>query len=71
MYFVIKVGSVTNAQRGLRILHSLGYKATMSRLQNPVPGEGCGYVINVRADDDEPVYALKSNGIDIIGVETK
>ena len=57
MYFVIKVGSVTNA--------------TMNRLQNPAPGEGCGYVINVRADDDEPVYALKSNGIDIIGVETK
>lgn len=69
MYFEIKVGSVTTAQRGKRILHSKGYSAKIKRIENPQPTDGCGYLISVKSDDDSVVNILKNAGIRVIGVE--
>lgn len=70
MYFAIKVGSITNAQRAMNVLRGKGYKPNLSRIENPLPGDGCGYVIKVAADDQSKVLRLlKSSGITILGVE--
>lgn len=72
MYFVIKVGSVTNAQRGLKILRSRGYRPALSRLENPQPSDGCGYVIKVMASSEsEVVSILRNAGVTVLGVEVK
>lgn len=70
MYYEIKVGSITNAQRGMRLLKSNGYRPTMSRLEHPGKGDGCGYVIKVFCDNDEAVDMLKRNGVTVLGVDT-
>lgn len=72
MYLVIKVGSITNAQRAKNVLRGRGYKATLSRIENPQPSDGCGYVINVIADDrDRIIRILKNAGVNILGVEVE
>lgn len=69
MYFEIKVGSVTNASRGVRLLKSKGYKASMARLENPSRADGCGYVIKVYGDDEKVINLLRTSGISVLGVE--
>jgi hypothetical protein len=69
MRYGIKVGAVTNAQRALKLLRSKGYKPILSRIENPLPNEGCGYVINVESENNKAINILKSNGISILGVE--
>lgn len=69
MKLIIKVGSVTNAQRGAKILRSSGYKPQIKRLENPSQNDGCGYVLEVIASDNEPVDILKRKGINVKGVE--
>lgn len=70
MYFVIKVGSITNAQRASKILRSHGYKSTLTRLENPLPSDGCGYVIKVAAENsDTVVKLLKNAGVAVLGAE--
>lgn len=69
MYYEIKVGSVTNAQRSMRILKSRGYRPTMSRMENPKKTDGCGYVIKVYCEDDKVLGILKASGISVLGVE--
>lgn len=71
MYYEIKVGSVTNAQRGVRLLKSKGYRAAMSRLENPSRADGCGYIIKVFCDDDNVINMLKSSGIPVLGADRK
>ncbi len=71
MYFKIKVGSVTNAQRGAGILRINGYKPTVSRIENPVASDGCGFVINVYDDKNMVLDLLRKYGIRIIGVESE
>ena len=51
MYYRIKLGAITNAQRAQRLLRAKGYKPTLSRIKNPQPGDGCGYMITVNADN--------------------
>ncbi|MFR5877022.1 MAG: putative Se/S carrier-like protein, partial [Eubacterium sp.] len=69
MYFAIKVGSITNAQRARNVLRSKGYKPSLSRIENPLPGDGCGYVIKVAADDQNKLLRiLRSSGITVLGV---
>lgn len=65
----IRVGSITNAQRGMRILRSKGYKANVRKLENPSPRDGCGYVLRVFADSDEPIKIIERNGIRVSGVD--
>lgn len=69
MNLYIKVGSITNAQRGQRLLRSNGYKPIIRKIENPSKSDGCGYALEVNADDETPVEILKKNRINIRGVE--
>lgn len=71
MYYIIKVGSITNAQRGVRLLKSKGYRPAMSRLENPTKGDGCGYVIKVYSDSDKVINILRAGSVTILGVDTE
>ena len=65
----IKVGSVTNAQRGSKLLRRYGIKPTVSRIENTALGDGCGFVIGVDCVDcDTAKSLLVQNGIRILGV---
>lgn len=70
MLLGIKVGSVTNAQRGAKTLRQKGYKPSISRDRKPQPTDGCGYVIEVKSESrEEVIKLLKDNGISVTGVE--
>jgi hypothetical protein len=67
---MIKLGSITNAQRAHKILSNKGYVCRLSRLQNPKPGDGCGYILKVyNAGRDKAIHILENSGINILGVE--
>lgn len=69
MILYIKVGSITNAQRGAAALKRQGYKPVIKRLENPSKTDGCGYVIVVNAPNDEPVNIVEKSGIRVKGVD--
>ena len=71
MYLIIKVGSITNAQRGKAVLKSKGYNAQIKRIENPAKADGCGYALDVYAENDTPVNILNKSGINVRGVELK
>ncbi len=68
MVYYIKIGSITNAQRARSVLHAKSVNGQIRRLENPGPGDGCGYVIAVE-DADEAVRILHKAGLRILGVE--
>lgn len=68
MSLYIKVGTITNAQRGQKILKSGGYKSVIKRIENS-GDDGCGYALFVKADDNRPLELLKRQGIKVKGVE--
>lgn len=68
MVYYIKIGSITNAQRARSVLHAKSVNGQIRRLENPDPGDGCGYVIAVE-DADEAVRILNKAGLRILGVE--
>lgn len=69
MILYIKVGSVTNAQRGAAALKRQGYKPVIKRQEKPSKTDGCGYVLVVKAQDDEPVNIVEKSGIRVKGVD--
>lgn len=69
MLYEIKVGSVTNAQRGIKALKAKGYRPIMTRLENPSSKDGCGYIIKVYADSESVVSILTQKGITVLGVD--
>lgn len=69
MYYIVKVGSITNAQRGVRVLKAHGYRPMLNRLENPTKSDGCGYVIKVYSDSDKVINILRSSGVTILGVD--
>ena len=70
MSLMIKLGSVTNAQRAQKKLSEKGYSSRLSRLQNPKSGDGCGYALKINSKDRERIVSLLENGgINILGVE--
>lgn len=69
MNLYIKVGSITNAQRGQRLLRSKGYKPQIKKVENPDKTEGCGYALEVTASDKLPVEILEKNKISVRGVD--
>lgn len=72
MFYVIKLGSITNAQRGAKLLRANGYKPNLSRLENPQPSDGCGYAVTVNTNDiDDAVKLLKKSGVTVLGVGAK
>lgn len=64
-----KVSSITNAQRGQKILASYGIPSQIQRIQNPRSGDGCGYTILVSSSASKAQQLLIENGIRIVGVE--
>ncbi len=72
MFVSFKIGSVTNAQRGAKLLRNRGYKPIIHRIENPQPTDGCGYVIKLETGDEEKIYKILSQaGISVTGVERK
>ncbi len=71
MRLFIKVGSVTNAQRGQRILSKHGFRANIKRVENPSKADGCGYALEVSSNDSAPVSLLEKNGIKVRGAERR
>lgn len=70
MFYDIKVGAITNAQRGARLLRYKGIKTTITRIDNPKPGDGCGFVLRVSDNNvDAALEILNRNGVRIMGVE--
>lgn len=69
MYYKIKVGSITNAQRAMRILKGRGYKVSLSRIENPSDNDGCGYVVKINSKVEEAVAFLSTSGIEVLGVD--
>lgn len=68
MFLYIKIGSITNAQRAGAALKKNKIKAQIIRMDNPQPGDGCGYMIKIRKEDKEAIHILQNNGIRILGV---
>ncbi|MBQ9530725.1 MAG: DUF3343 domain-containing protein [Eubacterium sp.] len=72
MSFVIKLGSITNTQRAQKILSKNGVATKISRLSNPKPSDGCGYVLKANSKDREKIiHILNNSGINILGVENE
>lgn len=69
MVYYIKIGSVTNAQRGRSLLRANSINVQIRRLENPGPGEGCGYVLAVDGDVDKAKQLLQKNGLRVLGAE--
>ncbi len=68
MFYYIKIGSITNVQRARVILKRHGIKSTVERIDNPGPGDGCGYMLKISENNKEAADLLKNNGISILGV---
>ncbi len=71
MNLYIKVGSITNAQRAKSILNKNSFKAIIQRLDNPAPGDGCGYVIRTEDNGKNAREILERNGIRVLGTEKR
>ena len=72
MYYLIKVGSITNAQRARRKLREFGEKAYIVRLANPKATDGCGYAVRTeRMAPEKATALLEGEGISVLGVEAE
>lgn len=69
MYLYIKVGSITNAQRAKNVLNKNKIKASVKRLDNPKPGDGCGYVVKAEESNRNIIEILEKNSIRVLGYE--
>ncbi|MDE5995311.1 MAG: DUF3343 domain-containing protein [Eubacterium sp.] len=69
MYLYIKVGAITNAQRAKSVLNKNRIKASVIRLENPKPGDGCGYVVKAEESNKDIIGILEKNSIRVLGYE--
>ena len=70
MFYLIKVGTVTNAQRVRNALKYRGIKANVTRLSNPAPSDGCGYAVQVEKENLQTALRIaESENIFVRGVE--
>ncbi|MBQ7203682.1 MAG: DUF3343 domain-containing protein [Eubacterium sp.] len=70
MFYTVKVGTITNAQRARAALKYRGIKSDITRLKNPSKGDGCGYAVVVSAYDiDRALDIIENEGVYIRGVE--
>ena len=69
MIYEIKVGSVTNAQRGAKLLKNAGYRVLVHKQLRPSPADGCGYQLRLEDGDGEALALLRQHGVRITGVE--
>lgn len=71
MLYELKVGSVTNAQRAVKVLKRKGYKSNVSRIKNPSKSDGCGYAVKVNTENISAVlHILNNNGINVFGYDS-
>ncbi len=71
MFYIVKVGTITNAQRAKNALKYRGIKSNVIRLQNPKKGDGCGYAVQVYTDEiDRVVRIIENENIFVRGVDT-
>ena len=69
---IINVNTITNAQRGVKLLKRYGISAKIGRIKKRIKENGCGYTVNVSTGDYNMIENLfKSSGIEIIGVDDK
>ena len=68
MIYEIKVGSVTNAQRGAKLLKNAGYRVFVHKQLRPSPADGCGDLLRLDGDV-EALALLRQHGVRITGVE--
>ncbi len=61
MYSLIKVGTVTNAERARYVLRNNGINAYVTRIKNPAKGDGCGYAVKVLSENVNRAIALIDN----------
>lgn len=69
MIYEIKVGSVTNAQRGAKLLKNAGYRVFVHKQLRPSPADGCGYQLRLEDGDGEALALLRQHGVRITWVE--
>lgn len=65
----IKVSSVTNAQRAQKILRENGLTSYIERSSARKNGEGCGYAVIVKSNEEQALELIRENGIRIVGVD--
>ena len=65
----MKVDSVTNAQRGAKLLKNAGYRVFVHKQLRPSPADGCGYLLRLEDGDGEALALLRQHGVRITGVE--
>ncbi len=70
MKYLIKVGSITNAQRANAVLFSRGYRSAVRKLEKPSQEDGCGWAVEVQSNNGAPVNILTQSGITVRGVST-
>lgn len=69
MFYLVKVGTITNAQRAKQALRNRGIKATVSRIEKPKKGDGCGYAVQVECEYvDDAVAIIENDNIVVRGV---
>ena len=68
MFYYIKIGSITNVQRARVVLKRHSIKSTVERIENPGPGDGCGYMLKISENNKDAADLLRNNGISILGV---
>ena len=61
MFYNIKVGTITNAQRAKNALKNRGVRSTVTRLKRINKGDGCGYAVQVETDSVNDVIAVIEN----------
>ena len=72
MLYMIKVGSVTNAQRAKNILNSNGYRAMIARVVNPSKEDGCGYAVRINCNDvNAAIRLLSQQRINVLGADAE
>lgn len=67
---IIKVSSVTNAQRAQKLLRENGFSSYIQRSAAKKSGEGCGYSVTVTSNEDKAIELMRQSGIRIVGVDT-
>ncbi|MCC8022662.1 MAG: hypothetical protein LIO46_02600 [Clostridiales bacterium] len=68
---VFKVSSVTNAQRGQKLLNQRGIYSKIERNRSPVPGEGCGYSIVANGSRELAERILRDGQVRIVEVGSR
>lgn len=68
---LFRVSSITNVQRGQKVLSANGISSKIERVSKPKAGDGCGYVIVVNSKGALAENLLRESGIRIVGIDKR